>query len=319
MFSTNRVIRFFNQNRRKIFRSIFIIVGVIIVIQTLNALAGMQQRQVSNTEQNTNSERGKVYQPNKTILTNGTLNEDVAKENTEIINNFVNFCINGDIKNAYNLLTQDCKNIFYSDLDKFNNNYCKKIFNNKKEYNIQNWINSGNSYTYKIRYTNDILATGGKDIEAIEDYITIIKENNQNKLNINSFIRRIELDRQIEDKNIVYSIPYKDIHQNYEEYAITVKNNTENDILLDSLKDIEGIKLIGENNNVEYQALINELSLYDITVPSKNTKTINIKFSREYNPRRKLQGILFRNIILNKEEFLENNNDVKITSVNITL
>lgn len=316
MFSTNGFIRYFNQNRRKILRAIIIIVGVIVVIQTLNAMAGMKQKNAPSIEQNTNTERGKVYQPNKTILTNTTLNDNIAQNNNESIDKFVNYCLNGNINDAYDMLTQECKGIYYKDVSSFNNNYCKKI-SNKKEYNIQSWMNEGSSCTYKVRYTEDILSTGSSNADAIEDYITIVNENGENRLNINSYIKRVNVNRKTETKDIEFNTEYKDIYINYEEYKIKIKNNTDNDILIDTLEDTEGIKLVGENNNVEYQALTNELSIYDVTIPSKNSKTINIKFTREYNPRRNLQFIKFKNVILNKEQYFKNNKDLERIFVDI--
>ena len=285
-----------------------IIAGVIIVIQLLNAFT---KKQLMNTSKIENLEVGtqNVYQPNKTILTNTTVGENQAKENNNIIEEFVQYCNNAETQKAYDLLTDECKEILYPTVDKFNNYYCKKIFTDKMQYNIQSWINDGDNYTYKIRFLQDILATGKYNSEAIEDYITIIEDNNQLKININSYIMRQKINRKQTSQDITVNIISKDIYKEYEEYEIKVTNNRDETILLDSLETVDGIELIGDSNDVKYQALTNELSNYDVKIPSKNTKTIKIKFRREYNPRRETSKIYFSNVILNEDKYEENKDD----------
>lgn len=308
MFRTSRLVRYINQNRRKIILVVGIIAGVIIVIQLLNAFT---KKQLMNTSKIENLEVGtqNVYQPNKTILTNTTVGENQAKENNNIIEEFVQYCNNAETQKAYDLLTDECKEILYPTVDKFNNYYCKKIFTDKMQYNIQSWINDGDNYTYKIRFLQDILATGKYNSEAIEDYITIIEDNNQLKININSYIMRQKINRKQTSQDITVNIISKDIYKEYEEYEIKVTNNRDETILLDSLETVDGIELIGDSNDVKYQALTNELSNYDVKIPSKNTKTIKIKFRREYNPRRETSKIYFSNVILNEDKYEENKDD----------
>ena len=78
-----------NQNRRKIILVVVIILSLIIVIQLLNSFA---KKQLDNAakEEKVNVSTQNLYQPNKTILTNTTIGETQAKENTEIIEEFVN-------------------------------------------------------------------------------------------------------------------------------------------------------------------------------------------------------------------------------------
>lgn len=297
-----RLIRYINQNRRRIILVVVIIVSLIIVIQLLNSFA---KKQLDNAtkEEKINVSTQNLYQPNKTILTNTTIEETQAKENTEIIEEFVQYCNNNEIQKAYDLLTDECKEVLYPTVDKFNNYYCKKIFTDRKTYNLQSWMNDGSNYTYKVRFLENILATGKYVSEAIEDYITIVKnDNNQMKININSYIGRQKMNKEEKNQEITINIISRDIYAEYEEYEIKVTNNRNETILLDSLETVDGIKLIGNSNDIEYQALTNELSNYDVKIPSKNTKIIRIKFSKEYNPRRETNKMYFSNIILNEED-----------------
>lgn len=319
MFRTSRLIRYINQNRKKIILIIGIIAGIIIVIQLLNAFAGKQLEKNSKAD-NTNTTSQNIYQPNKTVLTNTTVEETQAKENTEIIEEFVQYCNNGEIQKAYDLLTDECKEIFYPTIDRFSSNYYKKIFNNKKIYNIQSWMSGNDCYTYKIKYLDNILSTGEySSSDTLEDYITIIKKDNEIKLNINYYVKRQEINKSKEKDGVVINVIQKDIYMEYEQYTIKVTNNTDEGILLDSLETVNGIKLLGKND-VEYQAFTNELSNYDVKIPSKNTKAVNLKFSKEYNPQREVASIIFSNIILNAKDYKEkNNNEINVTEIEVEL
>lgn len=321
MFSVNKIIRYIRQNKKIIMITVGIIVGVAFIVQILNGIAkGILENGSRNEEQkNNNTNTSSLYQPNKTILSNTTIKESTAKENTEIIDKFIEYCNNGDTENAYNLLTEECREVLYKNIDSFKNNYYNKIFKERKEYNIQSWITYDNSYTYKVRFTENLLATGKSNNNTIEDYITIVNDNNNIGLNINSYVAREKLDKEVKNDNIIIKIRYKDIYIDKEAYCINVTNNSENEIMLDSLKTSTGIKLVG-NNDTTYQALTNELGKYDVTVPSRNTKTIKIKFIKEYNQRRIEKQILFTNIILDTKKFAEDSNDENNkTSINVEL
>lgn len=321
MFNLNKIIRYIRQNRKTILVIIGIILSVAVLVQVLDRIAkGILENGSKNIENvNTNTNTSSVYQPNKTILSNTTVKEKAAKENNEIIDEFINFCNNGEIENAYELLSDECKKNMYNNMDSFKNNYYDKIFTEKKEYNIQSWITFNDNYTYKVRFNEDILATGRSNSNAIEDYITIVKNNDEVKLNINSYVLRENVNTESTSNDITIKVKFKDIYINKEEYFIDVTNNSDNDIMLDSLNTTTGIKLFGINN-VEYQAYTNELGEYDVTVPSGNKKNINIKFSKEYNQQRKTKHLVFTDIVLNRKDFKNNiNDDTNKASINIEL
>lgn len=301
MFRTSRIMRYINQNKRQILFVIGAVVGLIIVIQLLNSFAKIQLNN-GETTQEVSSQGKKIYNPNKTILANTTVGETQAKENSKIIKEFVSYCNIQEIQKAYDLLTDECKEVLYPTLEKFNQNYCQKVFNGQKTYNIQSWMTKGKNYTYKVRFLEDILATGKYNIEALEDYITIVNNGNIIKININSYIAREKINKEKESQNLKISVIHRDVYKSYEEYKIKVTNNSNEDILLDSLETVDGIKLIKKEGKVTYQALTNEITEYDLEVPSKNTKIVKIRFSRDYNPAREVDSIQFSNIIMNKED-----------------
>lgn len=151
--------RFYNQNRKTIWITIAIIIFTIIIIQALNYIVKNNQNKSINSTSSLNTTSTTNYDPNYSVITGDKIEETTNKETTNIIDNFIKYCNEGNTEKAYNLLTDDCKSELFPTLEIFVNNYYKKIFTNYKTYNIQAWIISDSSYTYKIRILDDILST----------------------------------------------------------------------------------------------------------------------------------------------------------------
>lgn len=310
MFRTSGIIRYINQNRKKIVLVIGSILGIIVVIQLLNSFAAKQNK-ISSNENTTNTQTSSVYNPNKTVITDTEIKEEQAEQNTEIIDNFVQYCNNGEIQKAYDLLSEACKEEMYPTLERFENSYYEKVFQTKKEYNIQSWMTTVDCYTYKIRYLENMLSSGQyNSSEIMEDYITIVEEDNEVRLNINYYVGREEVNKKQEKNGITITILNRESYIEYEKYTIKVENTTDEKVILDNLETVDGIKLFGEND-VEYQAFTNELSNYDVKVASNSTKTLQIKFAKSYNTKRKDKKILFSNITLNAEDNIEEDEETE--------
>ena len=196
----DRIIRYFNQNRRQIIVVIAILAFVIIIIQVLNYFAKQQDLEENNTITNsvfqTNSKSPNVIHttPSVSDIEISTL---TAMENQQIIDNFINSCNSGEIEQAYNYLSSDCKNILFPTVNDFKSKYYDSIFTSKKDYSIENWITAVSAYTYKITFVNNILASGTIE-DNIEDYITVVSENGESKLNIYRFIMDTQINKSAE-------------------------------------------------------------------------------------------------------------------------
>ena len=187
------LIRFYNQNRKKIFKIILIIVLIIGGIQLFNYFAKQsnnskyEQKNVINN--NTNSvindkNESQELISNKSLISGGTVDSTKLKKDIEVINEFVEYCNKKDFYSAYKLLTEDCKEVMFPSIQDFYDIYYLNVFGNENRlHTIENW--TGN--TYQIRYTEDILSSGnlnGNDTK--QDYITFIKNKDEKKLNIHT-------------------------------------------------------------------------------------------------------------------------------------
>lgn len=304
-----KLIRYWNQNRLKIIIMGLIIVFIIVLIQAINGI-------LKNTryEENENKEiivdTGK---PSESVITGEKLPEEITNTNVDTIKQFVDLCNKKDYQNAYNFLTEDCKNKLYNTLDIFIENYCNPIFSSERNYQLELWQYTSNTYTYRITYTeNNILETGSISSENnSEDYITIVEENS-NKLNLNGFIEKRNINKMQEQDGVQITVNDRYMYRDFEEYSVTIKNNTNNTILLSNGKNSNDICLV-DTNKVEYDSILNEIPLINLELYPGIQKNITIKFYKIYNLYRQIDNISFKNIILDKESYdINENNAIKV-------
>lgn len=294
------LIRFFNQNRKKIITVILIIVFIIAVIQILNFISKQQKTSDLENIIIKNENYGDEVVSSKSPITGKSVPEDEVKSASDVIKQFMEYCNNSNVESAYSLLTNECKEEMYPTLNDFNNIYFKYTFGGeKKTYTIENWIDN----VYQVRITGDILSTGKIDNATTkQDYITIVEENNELKLNINKYVGRSNPDKVTEIDNIKFTITQVDTYMDYKEYNLLIENNSSNDILLDTSNDTKSIYLIDRNDKKTY-FLSSEITPNQFVVQSKYKTNLKIKFAYEFASNNSLKNIVFSKSILNYDEY----------------
>lgn len=304
-------IRYWNHNRKKIIIVIAIIAFIFILIRILDGY-------YKNKSINSSSPVIDMTKPIQSVITGQKVDEKVTDKNMNCIDQFINYENNKEYEKAYSLLTDDCKEEYSNDVNTFINNYCTKIFATKKTYNLELWFNSGDAYTYKIKmYEENMLATGEGNLDKnIEDYITIVKGKDEDKISINGFIRKSNINKSNEINNIEVLIRSKKVYKDYETYNITIRNKTSNDILIGDRKNNKDIYLV-DKDNIQYSAFLNELSTDSLLLKSGYEKNISINFNKIYDQNKIISEIKFKNIILDSEKYLNNKNNEKIDTLEI--
>lgn len=297
-----RISNFIKNNKNKIQDVLtkLIIVAIVVAIATI-ILSSFR-----NNDNNNESQKMDVYKPTETIIKGTDISNSQYKTDTNIVNKFLDFCNNANVNEAYQLLSDECKTELYPTIEYFKNNYYNNIFDKKREYNLQSWISTSKYTVYKIRYTNSMLSTGTYNQDDVyEDYITLIKNNNEEKISIGNLVG-------IENCNILsridgleVTIIKKKIYISDEEYEIKVTNNTDKTILLDNLKTNQTINLIG-STGTNYGAYTNKLFLINLTINPRTTKNITIKFKKNFSSGNKSEYIEFSNIIKDYYAYIQN-------------
>lgn len=297
---------YYYNNKKMIWIVIGMVIFVIVIIQLLNYIVKNRNEEIlSNTNLNVNSsvESNETYLPSTTssVISNSNVSERDLEEDTDIIEEFVNYGNSKDVEGAYNLLSQDCKDEMFSTSDRFYNNYFKDVFSEKRSYDLETWDSSGSRTTYRIKYLNNVMATGTVNEEFIEDYITVVEENNEKKLNLNQFINKVDLEKKASKDGLDVSVISKCYYYDYETFEITFQNNSEKTVVLDSKNDTETV-YVKDSNNVRYPWFGNEIANEYLTINPGESRTLKIKFNKMYNSERKDETVNFTDVLIGEEK-----------------
>ena len=295
---------FIRKYKEKIKQVLKILIGVgFFVVAVAFVFSNMKQPESAPIDTN-------VYKPSETVISGSNVEETDFKEENNLVQEFVEYCNNGNIEEAYNLLTNECKEKIYPTLSSFKNGYYNVIFGGEeKEYNLQSWVNNGNYHTYRIRFLEDFITTGNYDDSVkYEDYITIVTNGDKKELNINSYIKTESIEKQAKIEEIEVISISKDIYMDYEIYLVNIKNISDNDILLDSLENNANIKLLG-SNGAEYKLEKTNIKSVNLKLISNEKKNIKLKFIKQYGSEVSDAGILFKRVILDYQKYLDSKND----------
>ena len=312
VIKNSNIRRMLNKNRYQILIIIIAIILFFLIKGLLNQIAKQNLAQTANQVDINNTVISQTpNKPEETLIVGKDIQKEEQVKNEEIIKQFVTYCNEQKIEQAYNLLTDECKEVvFYSNIENFKKNYVERIFTTTKIYHLQSWMNYY-ATTYRIRILDDILSTGqSADVEnTIEDYYTIVQVGNQYKLNINGYIGRIALGYMQEQDGITITLGYKDMFKEYETYQIECKNTTSNSIALDSKEKLDTTYLIGSNDS-HYTAFTYEIEDTRLVIPPRTTKKISIRFNKIYSNQVVMRRMQLSDIILNYETY-ENTQDKK--------
>ena len=301
--------RFYYQNKEKIWKIILFIVFCFALLQFANYLAKINnekkrnQEALLNEQNKTNTSitvKDTYVASNKSAVDGSEISEEEISEVETLINKFVSHCNKGEIEDSYNLLSDECKKELYPSIEQFYNKYVKNNFpeGNKKITRIENWKEN----IYKIDMSEDVLKTGNINAKSIQDYITIVYQKGENKLNINSLVDVKDIKKTVSEQGVEITVIDKKIYMDYEKYAFKIKNNTEKTILLDNLESTKTIYLIDENGN-KYYAYTHEIIEQLLKVNKDFNTQIDIKFYKKYDSKNDIREIVFSNIILDYKDF----------------
>lgn len=304
------------ENRYKILAIIVAIILILCLIRMLNEFAkGTNQKK----NENTNTSYTSSYKPQETVVLGGNVQDSKQEKNSKVMDEFIKYCNSKEIEKAYNLLTEECKREKFSNsIENFKKEYVEKIFTTTKTYNMQAWINADNP-TYKVRILNDVLSTGSTG-EVIEDYVTIVKENENYKINLNSFIGKKDVNKQTKQEDITVTVLGKETNMNYEIYNIKVENNTKNTILLDTKEKQKSVYATG-SNGATYTAFMYEIEDTQLTIKPNISRTISIKINKIYSPNIGVNKLTFTDVIMNLEEYnnTENKKDYPRKTIEVNI
>lgn len=298
------IILWYNRNKKTIWRTLGILVTIVVGIQLLQWITirnqSRNQDNILTTESDKQSNLNTItLKEDKSTVTGEGLSNTQTNLLT-VIDKFAEYCNNNQINEAYNLLSEDCKSEMYPNVAEFQKNYYNKIFDGKsRNISAENWV--GN--IYKVKFTEDALSTGKyNSANTIQDYITIVEDEEDNiKLNINGYIGKEEINKSQQAFDVKIQVSEEQQYMDFTTYTFEVTNSSKNTILLNDIENTDTIYL-EDKNNMKYYAYMNELSEADMRVFPGETKKIKIKYYSKYSSTKKIANIIFSEIVLGGNE-----------------
>ena len=194
----HKLLQLYNQNRLKVWAIILASIFIIVLIQLLNNFAKEENdnKKISNENEETTQNVVSYNQESESIVSSGKVSDKYKDKFGEIIDEFYTYCVNHQPEKAYQMLSVDTKNLMYPTQKLFEKLYYESKFDGNKQYSFQSWSTYDQIYVYKVKIFDDMLSTGkSSDQDSIEDYITVVPDEDTFKLNINSYITRKEINK----------------------------------------------------------------------------------------------------------------------------
>ncbi|MBP3502118.1 MAG: hypothetical protein J6K42_01365 [Clostridia bacterium] len=308
-----KVLSRFKDNRTKLI-IILVIIGLIVVfIKSMDKYL-LEERSNSSssnyttaiTKKEDNQLEIETMPVSNNSDTNNVKFKDSSINNAEkAVSVFAYYCNNGQIEYAYNMLTDDCKELLYPTQEQFYKNYYQRIFSDEKQCNYTKYADKEN--IYRIIFESDPLTTGkvNSDDNVIE-YITAVEHNGTYKLNISGLIKKENLSIKNSNKYLEAEIINKITYMDYELYTVKIKNTTLVNMFLSSMIGNNEIYLQDDDGNKFFIAN-EEYTQDDVTIKYRSESTVQLKFNKKYiTGDKKIKKIIFNNIRLVNRKYYDN-------------
>ena len=211
---------------KKHWKAIIIVIVVWITLIIINAY--LRNRPEETTTTNT-------YFPDLPVIDyGGTVPKSKQDEVNNTIDSFFNYCNKKEYQNAYNLLTEDCKQYIYRNSIEEFMQYVDSIYTSTKIYNLQNYSNVDDVYIYDINILDDIMSTGTTGgYQEYKEKIALIEINSEMKISNQGYIGKVTFNNITgEDGNIKIRVLNKNMSYAREEYEVEITNKTDGYVLI---------------------------------------------------------------------------------------
>ena len=234
------------------------------------------------------------YEPHIAVMDKSEVPQKLRYPIEEKISEFIKYCNEKEYEKAYELLSEDCRKNLYPKMDDFKI-YVNLIFTTKKICNIQNFSNKDGNYIYTVTIIDDIMATGSTGLEKIEEYeetFVMKEEDGEIKLSIRGYIGNEKIDKMYEDDYLKITIDDSKVEYETITYSVKIKNKTDYIIVLeDSSQKYEVVLDINGEYRRRKGIFLDSILLYP-----DETKTFELKYTKFYDEKGKINNIIFYDI-----------------------
>ena len=254
-----------------------------------------------------------TYNEHQAIMDTGeTVPQRLEQPINETIDTYFNYCNNKQYEEAYQMVSDDCKRIYFPTLEDFKE-YVDIVFDENKIYYLQNFSNYNGTYIYRMRIMEDLMATGltNKDnLYFYEEKIALKEEDDKISLSLRQYITSEDIEEIYEDDYVKITVKSKDVFYEQEIYNIEVKNKTSKTVVLaDTQESNEIILQVGsEMRGTDVD------NLYVVIYPEE-TQEYSLAFTKFYDEENLPAGLIFNAVrILNQYSGFEELKDYELNT-----
>ena len=240
------------------------------------------------------------YTPHTTVLDDSEdVPEDVADSFEDFIENYVNYCNNGDYVSAYNLISDDCKtNFFGNDYNSFVS-YVSEKFSETKRYAIQSYSSTDEKYIYSVKLFDDFLATGltNQSYRYVEEMMAVSYDDDGNIVfSVANYMGSHDLQYQVSNDYLVANITKSIEKYSFITYILQLTNRSNYTIVIQdgNADDTEIYLSVGD----ELRSCVDDTT---IVLSPGETKEVSLSFSKFYDSDIEVNGL-----VLNAVRVMEN-------------
>ena len=275
---------------------ILIIIGILLfcisVLTTGCQINGKNSTNIKNTQSEKNSAEipDKLKKSETSFVQGKEVPPKVSDSIKELFDEFFNYCNSNEYKKAYELLSSECKKIYYPTIDSFTE-YIEYIFDGeKKTYDLACLSIIDNKYIYNIKIMNQT-----NQNYYSEEYV-FTENNGKIEMALGGFIENNKLNKIYEDENIKIEIISELVEYELKTYDIKIINKTSNYILIGNDNEKIAVNLLLD------EIRIGELELIKpICINPNSSINKQFRFRQYYDSEYDLSAIQFEQInILNK-------------------
>lgn len=252
-----------------------------------------------------------TYNPDTAVITDNSAPSRYQEKIKTAMDDFVRHCNNKEYQEAYDLLTDDCKEyLFDNNLIMFQK-YVDSLFKNRKIYNYQSFSNFDSHYIYDVTILDDIGATGTTgNYDTYTEKYTFIRQSDGNfKISTGDFIRKVTVNKQLEDSNMIVKLNCYYQSYNKIQYDVSIINRT--DKYLDIADGTIGSEITLNVNGDKRNAT--NLSNAEVVVRPGSSDTFSLIFDKYFDDRKNATQINF-NCVRLIENYDGTNEDTTTTA-----
>lgn len=279
-----------NELRLKLKRTIAKLIGIVLIIiivyailKFITIMIGFDQNEKNLTYEEMREEK------KNTAIFEGDISEKDKDIFADYIENFYNHCNKKEYEQAYDMISNECKENLFPNIEEFKKDIDQK-FDKLKAFDYQNLSNVDNIYVYQFYLFDDVSAYGANTIPDKKIYYLAIIKNKDNdiKISLNGYLNSEKLNYKYSINGMNIDIVRRDIYYDHVDYIFNINNKNKENVVF----RYDNARLIVSNSARNYTFNNTKHVLSYIFINSHQEKEIKLSFEKSFDTIRVKENLI---------------------------